>query len=322
MSYAPLPTTAQVVLTLEVISSKQRKIASAERQIQEYEARIAALRSEIATIQNEIASSESYLAPVRRLPIDILGEIVTVCATDPEAPVQVLRALASISRKWREATLRTPNAWTKITVQRLPAKFRQEGGPRQKLCTPRDVKEWLSRSGTCKKDVSLDWEEDSLYGDLEDETEDDNHSELAAIFSLLRSRASEIRSFTSNGYWDDEALPLQSMSSLQALDVGGLGDDEFVSNLAFSCPRLRCITTWGLSRGGPNQLVPLQSRIQVLVITRLPANDLFQLLRAGNGFVGLRALSVSCLATSWSIPDRSVISLFAACIHPPYVIAL
>ncbi|EJD52400.1 hypothetical protein AURDEDRAFT_55710, partial [Auricularia subglabra TFB-10046 SS5] len=111
MSYAPLPTTAQVGLTLELISSKHRKIAAAERQIQEYEARIAALRSEISTIQNDIASTEAYLAPVRRLPIDILGEIVTICATDPDASVQVLRALASISRKWREATLRTPKAW-------------------------------------------------------------------------------------------------------------------------------------------------------------------------------------------------------------------
>ncbi|EJD52409.1 hypothetical protein AURDEDRAFT_24043, partial [Auricularia subglabra TFB-10046 SS5] len=105
------PTAVQVGVTRQRIASRLREIESAEEQIRRHESQIVALRSKIENIHEAIAADEAYIAPVRRLPFEVLGEVVTLVATDPHAPVQVLRDLASICQTWRKATLRTPKAW-------------------------------------------------------------------------------------------------------------------------------------------------------------------------------------------------------------------
>ncbi|EJD35995.1 hypothetical protein AURDEDRAFT_117184, partial [Auricularia subglabra TFB-10046 SS5] len=164
MSFSPLPTAAQVGAARQVIADQLREVESVTEQIRQHEAHISALRSKIGKIHEAIAANEAYIAPVRRLPFEVLGEVVTLVATDPHAPAQVLRDLASICQTWRKATLRTPRAWTKVDIQVPSGRLFRLGdddrdnhtrGPREKLRTLRDVQEWYDRSGCCKKDVSV-----------------------------------------------------------------------------------------------------------------------------------------------------------------------
>ncbi|KZW00334.1 hypothetical protein EXIGLDRAFT_745621 [Exidia glandulosa HHB12029] len=153
MSYAPLPTASDIAVSRAAIADREADIARIDSRITELENEITNLRALAASAQNDIATHLAHIAPIRRLPFEILGEIVTLCATDPDASVQVLRTLASVCKTWRDATLRTPRAWSRI---KFAPSYSYNPPTRNSLLTIRDLNEWFERSGTCKKDVSLD----------------------------------------------------------------------------------------------------------------------------------------------------------------------
>ncbi|KZV93510.1 hypothetical protein EXIGLDRAFT_749137 [Exidia glandulosa HHB12029] len=120
----------------------------------------------------------------RHLPHDVIRHLVHVAVIRTHYNAQVIRTLSSICSTWRFVTLEARQIWATIIFS-----YNRIGddadGPRHFLTTVRDVQEWLERSGTCSKNVSLDchrmpWEK------------------LQALFLLLRQHAQYIRSFSTH----------------------------------------------------------------------------------------------------------------------------
>ncbi|KZV83159.1 hypothetical protein EXIGLDRAFT_626069, partial [Exidia glandulosa HHB12029] len=107
MSYAPLPTAKE-------LASTRARIAAQRVEIEGLEAQAARLREKANAVRHEMAANEAYIAPIRRLPFDVLAQIFVLCATALGASPQVLRTLSSVCRKWRDVTLATPRAWSKV----------------------------------------------------------------------------------------------------------------------------------------------------------------------------------------------------------------
>ncbi|KZV94134.1 hypothetical protein EXIGLDRAFT_590350, partial [Exidia glandulosa HHB12029] len=105
------PTRTEMATTRALISSHKEVIRDVEPMIQALEGQIEALHASISRVRVDIAEKKALIAPVRRLPFDILAEIIVAAATAPTADVRQLRTLASVCRSWRDATLRTPRAW-------------------------------------------------------------------------------------------------------------------------------------------------------------------------------------------------------------------
>ncbi|KZV94112.1 hypothetical protein EXIGLDRAFT_612082, partial [Exidia glandulosa HHB12029] len=111
MSYARLPSADEILGIRTVIRGRREELAGLHAQISAFQRQIDALRINCEQVEGEIAAAEQVIAPVRRLPDEIIGEVVTLCALDDEADAQVLRTLSSICKLWRDVTLSTPRAW-------------------------------------------------------------------------------------------------------------------------------------------------------------------------------------------------------------------
>lgn len=288
-------------MTRACISSHHEDIQRAERQIQDLECQIAALRENIAHIRDDIARKEAFIAPIRRLPFDVLGEVAVILATDPSADVQVLRTLASVCRVWRDATLRTPRAWSTIIFLWTPPDPRF---PRKRLCTLRDLDEWFTRSGACPKDVYLNLGD--MFGHMPS-------SEVDALCGLLRERTSELHSL-SIWFHDHEdrslrikdCLSTQPFPLLEHLDFSSsvqLLDRAARNSLINMAPRLTRLTVADLQ---DHVVHALRMRIKSLDIRTTTLLKLLDKLRSDDGLPMLRSLNVHNMSLELSVPDNAM----------------
>lgn len=81
-------------------------------------------RQRISALKEGIAIRRAWIAPIRKLPVEILSEIFVHCRTVSWlAPVKI----SEVCRLWRQVVLSTPRAWTSIH-------FRVELGPANMQC--------------------------------------------------------------------------------------------------------------------------------------------------------------------------------------------
>lgn len=155
---AHLPDEQNVFLAKARIANKEAEILRVQRVVVGLEDAMARLADDVAAqtlamerLQHEIAVETAAIAPVRRLPFEVMGEIVCHTTLDPSATLPVLRTLSRVSRAWRHATLNTPRAWTNIRLNC--------GGPeqgKQPAAVPlQDARDWFRRAGACGKDVTI-----------------------------------------------------------------------------------------------------------------------------------------------------------------------
>ncbi|EJD42098.1 hypothetical protein AURDEDRAFT_126704 [Auricularia subglabra TFB-10046 SS5] len=142
---ANLPTSSWAQPTALELQSARAQLAAEERNLQ-------LLLAQVEAARDRIVALKQVIAPIRRVPPEVLGEIIARCATAPDAPAQVLRTLSSVCRFWHDTTLKTPDAWSKIHFQ---YETKTPPGPRIWLQTLRDVQEWFRNSGKSKKDVRV-----------------------------------------------------------------------------------------------------------------------------------------------------------------------
>ncbi|KIM29288.1 hypothetical protein M408DRAFT_68186, partial [Serendipita vermifera MAFF 305830] len=68
-------------------------------------------RQRISALKEGIAIRRAWIAPIRKLPVEILSEIFVHCRTVSWlAPVKI----SEVCRLWRQVVLSTPRAWTSI----------------------------------------------------------------------------------------------------------------------------------------------------------------------------------------------------------------
>ncbi|KZW02255.1 hypothetical protein EXIGLDRAFT_829454 [Exidia glandulosa HHB12029] len=220
MSYLPLPTAVETQTTRALITARHEEIRAVELEIQEFEREIQSRAEKIALIRDDIAQKESFIAPVRRLPFDVLAEIVVASASDHATSVHALRTLSSLCRTWRDATLRTPRAWTKITFIHPFLGSVEPDVARSALSTLRDVRLWLLRSGTCPADAIFE-----LFR-MRDAAKENE------IFDIVYANASRLRSLTISTEVPraDVALVKKALAQPMPL-LEHLGVDSYVGRL-------------------------------------------------------------------------------------------
>lgn len=103
------------------------------------------IKGKILALEQEINHATSLLAPIRRLPTEMLTEIFTVATT--EYSCSALQ-LTHVCRSWRSALLAVSRIWSKVKV-----------GPRT---STEKIECLLERSGRVPLDVELDTESDAM----------------------------------------------------------------------------------------------------------------------------------------------------------------
>ncbi|KIM30846.1 hypothetical protein M408DRAFT_21669 [Serendipita vermifera MAFF 305830] len=99
------------------------------------------LRQQASDRELKIVKINAWLAPIRRVPADVLSLVfIEVCQEDWKAP----KVLGIVCRHWREVLLNTPRAWACIHI-----------GPRSTYVPLNILSLWLSRCGACKLHASF-----------------------------------------------------------------------------------------------------------------------------------------------------------------------
>ncbi|VDC07401.1 unnamed protein product [Peniophora sp. CBMAI 1063] len=137
------PTTASLHAARErlasdgvALSDLQARITAAERKlaetIAEQRAAIYALQAEHTELRRTVEHTRGYLAPIKRLPRELLQEVFL---WNWEEQPCVGWVLSSICRLWRRTALGMPMLWTKIRLVTTPSS------------SPDTIRLWLERAG-------------------------------------------------------------------------------------------------------------------------------------------------------------------------------
>ncbi|EJD52055.1 hypothetical protein AURDEDRAFT_158902 [Auricularia subglabra TFB-10046 SS5] len=271
------------------------EIQSARVQLMAHEAQLLSLLAIADVIRSQIAALKQFIAPIRRVPPEILGQIIVLAATAPDAPVQVLRTLSSVCRFWRDTTLRTPDAWSKIHLK-YDAK-EPVLSPRTWLRTLPDVQEWFQNSGISKKDVRVS-------------TVSMPRNEKQALIRLIGAHSDMLRSLAidSASADDIEMLMAKSMPYLEEWSVykhHSTGRTFPPSPLA---PRLRRLS---LDHNLNHLSLPQRTAITQLEVLPTLSSDraLLQGLSNYGGFPSLRVLDVFDVEKISRMPHDGTITL-------------
>ncbi|KZV87752.1 hypothetical protein EXIGLDRAFT_723363 [Exidia glandulosa HHB12029] len=318
-SYAPLPTAAETASARARISSQRDDVQRAEQEIIGLEAQITVLRDQIAARRNDIERlrdamtlDENTIAPVRRIPSEIIAAIVVLVATDQDADgIRVLRTLSSVNRVWRDVTLDTPQAWSKVVFS---YRSWRTSALHETVPTLRSLDEWLSRSKSYPKDVSL------LCHNMDS-------NDFATLLQTILLRASRIQRFSITFAYSGE--PTNSKSRLRQMlsgsmpllrHLGLVSHDELVADdilmsVASRAPRLESIALleW------PRTVTPtLCQRVRSLSLSYTTVMSLLDVLRSLPILESLRISHLQFKSTSLdpdtTAPVHSGLKLLYACL--------
>lgn len=149
-----LPTPQQSALAKSCIVQYANDINSLSAATQEEEARLAELvqqaqdniranREKQFRLERNIARAQAYLAPVRRLPNELLRQVFLIIFRDGDR--QCAWTLSRVNRLWRHVTLSLPVIWSSIQLTTTTA-----------LLPADTIRLWLERSGTrCPLDIDI-----------------------------------------------------------------------------------------------------------------------------------------------------------------------
>ena len=197
--------TAGIKARLEAQIDEMKAI---EQEIATLEARVVNLKAQRMDLEKRCAVGEALLAPIRKIPMEILEEIfvqsiprlfldgilvelghANVGPLDlfEEHPHDARTRLGAVCRKWRNVTETAPRVWSTISLDRpLPPDIGI-------------VDKWLRRSRSCPLDLYI---RPCLW------FKDKNRNHLPDIFSLLRREIPRLRSFLCRVKYYDEIHPL------------------------------------------------------------------------------------------------------------------
>ncbi|QRV82248.1 F-box-like protein [Ceratobasidium sp. AG-Ba] len=173
------------------IASVDDKIAALEgilaKLMAETRAQVNALAAEKNALEKRVESAKGYLAPVRKLPADILADIfLMLFESDP----LVAWKLSAVNRQWRTTALTTPLLWSKIRIQ-PPA-----------MPTGNAVRLWVERSGnSCPLDIEIslappaNWQPSTTISRADREAQRDEVQWGHVVMSHLGSQVHRWRRF-------------------------------------------------------------------------------------------------------------------------------
>lgn len=155
-NFSRLPSTLEVIAAQAAIDSHEKQVSDINLQIAAAKEALAALvtkaKAEVGTLKAErtdlvkrIATAKGFIAPVRRIPTDLLSDIFRHNVEDNALAAW---ALSSVSRSWRSAALLTPVLWSRIHItSRTPVNAVRLWIERSGWVVPLDVKIELALKG-------------------------------------------------------------------------------------------------------------------------------------------------------------------------------
>ncbi|KAL1751474.1 hypothetical protein FB107DRAFT_266538 [Schizophyllum commune] len=130
------------------IENMTRKREVLQKALQAQGAPTERLRHAIDTLDNALKLYAAYVAPVRRLPVELLAEVMDLaCAKESHLTAEFCQplALSAVSRRWRDTMLSCPRAWTRWSTENMnPWTKKAEV---QRVVLPR-LQIFLERSGS------------------------------------------------------------------------------------------------------------------------------------------------------------------------------
>lgn len=108
------PSLAEIQVHSAKISDNRAEISHKRTEIKRLEQQIQALQNQLDPLIVETNNLVSFLAPIRRLPFDILSHIAIIGARQIEPPISPF-ILAETCSLWRETVMATKKLWTQIT---------------------------------------------------------------------------------------------------------------------------------------------------------------------------------------------------------------
>ncbi|KAE9407239.1 hypothetical protein BT96DRAFT_150934 [Gymnopus androsaceus JB14] len=137
------------------ISFLQKKISETESQVESLEAQISELTCQRDSKLVELASFRNIIAPIRRIPMEILSEIFELAHLPNDGIfhskhdiVLYTHNFSSVCAAWRKVALATPRLWSKLC-------FHEGYKSKPFESKAEQVKEWINRSRGLPLDVYL-----------------------------------------------------------------------------------------------------------------------------------------------------------------------
>ncbi|KAJ7933926.1 hypothetical protein B0H13DRAFT_1700784 [Mycena leptocephala] len=133
-----------------------------DEEIESMQKAIDKLSEERESLNAYVEAHKALISPIRRLPLDIVGEIFMACIpthrncvmSADEAPV----ILGRICSSWRTISLSTPRLWSTLHIVEPTRPYSSSPGLYEaKIVQRLEVADaWLRRSGTCPLSISLE----------------------------------------------------------------------------------------------------------------------------------------------------------------------
>ncbi|EJD52154.1 hypothetical protein AURDEDRAFT_159006 [Auricularia subglabra TFB-10046 SS5] len=167
MFFPPPPTPGQLAGARALIAAQESDIATVQKTHDDIKALIrqnrdlnmflyldrkqAALKADIARMEEELAVLQRYIAPIRRLPFELIAEIAVLVTREQNRDiVSAIESLSMVCKTWRALILCTPRVWTCIPwSNQLTAHRGRFLGKAETFGL------WLERSGGLRVDIFL-----------------------------------------------------------------------------------------------------------------------------------------------------------------------
>ena len=203
----------EIAAILELHDAQTLQLTASWKQKQEE------LNAQMRDIEGRLARQREFVAPVKRLPYEVLSEIFTAHVDCGDTPWTLLR----VCRLWRAVTTSTPRTWRFIQIVDNERRF-DSGTSFQNCFTNAHLEKALSRTGAAPLHISIAFRH---LGEIREQAADSNR--IFALFGTLtkvlsRCDALELKDTARFFSAEDNELfaPLQFpiLSSLKSLCIG------------------------------------------------------------------------------------------------------
>ncbi|KAJ3850959.1 hypothetical protein EV368DRAFT_66155 [Lentinula lateritia] len=248
-----LPSHAQRREIESFLFGPQQELSRLETEILRVRVILDDLQSQRAEVRQYVKIHRGLLAPIRRLPVEVLTEIFVLCLSTERYPVRSLREapllLTMICRHWREVTLKSPSLWNSLHIF-LPHDLAKEAVTLRE----RGVDQWLTRSGSLPLSLSLCISASRIHHGLESLDVDKKYFPWLAMLMKFNLRVAEL---TLN--LDPPAFPLlqnflpQNFPNLRSLSLHPNGfsymnrHDSFARQCALLLPGMLSLRKLSIS---------------------------------------------------------------------------
>ncbi|KAI5890043.1 uncharacterized protein SCHCODRAFT_02690064 [Schizophyllum commune H4-8] len=264
------------------IADTQESIAKARFEIRAVEQTLDSLRAAEAKLQHALAVQRAHLAPIRRLPFELLENILEWSCTDailgPSGCTPL--ELNAVCKQWREIMLQTPRIWANLQLTNLRFRSwsqRQAALKRLKYCLG------MTRGLPLSQPIHVNL---------------DTSSAGLNLAKILLRHAAQWQHLEAE-YLPDDLCRLfngQLYPHLHTLDISLLAfEDPLASGVFFNAPALRSVTL-------RNPLHQLD-----LSVPDLPWTQLHELHTASTFLFAIDLLARCSNLTSWTHENISLI---------------